>query len=67
MLRLLTSWAFDEANALRLYLIINVGNPASERVAERCGYVREGVMRSWHLKNGICIDAGLWSRLPSDP
>ncbi|MCW2985164.1 MAG: hypothetical protein JWR63_2734 [Conexibacter sp.] len=26
-----------------------------------------GVMRSTHLKNGIRIDAGLWSRLPSDP
>jgi RimJ/RimL family protein N-acetyltransferase len=67
MLRLLTRWAFDEARALRAYLIINVANAPSERVAERCGYVREGVMRSWHLKDAIRIDAALWSRLPSDP
>jgi RimJ/RimL family protein N-acetyltransferase len=67
MLRELTRWAFESAGAQRIVLIIDVENPASERVAERCGYVREGVMRSTHLKQGIRIDAALWSRLPSDP
>jgi RimJ/RimL family protein N-acetyltransferase len=66
MLRQLTAWAFASAGAQRIVLIIDVANPASERVAERCGYVREGVMRSVHLKQGIRIDAALWSRLPSD-
>jgi hypothetical protein len=37
------------------------------RWTERCGYVREGVMRSVHLKQDIRTDAALWSRLPSDP
>jgi RimJ/RimL family protein N-acetyltransferase len=36
-------------------------------VAERCGYVHEGTLRSSHLKQGIRIDAELWSRLPADP
>jgi RimJ/RimL family protein N-acetyltransferase len=66
MLRALTSWAFAQG-ALRATLIIGVDNPASERVAERCGYVREGVMRSVYFKAGQRIDAGLWSRLPTDP
>jgi RimJ/RimL family protein N-acetyltransferase len=66
MLRQLTRWALDEAGALRIVLIIDVANVASERVAERCGYVREGVMRSTHHKQGMRIDAGIWSRLPSD-
>jgi RimJ/RimL family protein N-acetyltransferase len=66
MLAQLTRWAFAEAQALRIYLIIDVENVASARVAERCGYVREGVMRSTHLKGDVRIDAGLWSRLPSD-
>jgi RimJ/RimL family protein N-acetyltransferase len=66
ILSLLTDWAFAKAGALRIVLIIDVANPASERVAERCGYVREGVLRSVHLKQGIRIDAALWSRLPSD-
>jgi len=67
MLRQLTQWAFDEAGALRIVLIIDVDNAASVRVAERCGYVLEGVMRSSYLKDDLRIDAGLWSRLPSDP
>ena len=66
MLRQLTRWALDEAGALRIVLVIDVENAASERVAERCGYVREGVMRSSYLKQGIRIDAAVWSRLPTD-
>jgi RimJ/RimL family protein N-acetyltransferase len=66
MLRQLTEWAFEVVGALRVVLIIDVSNPASERVALRCGYTLEGVMRSIHLKAGVRVDAGLWSRLPSD-
>jgi RimJ/RimL family protein N-acetyltransferase len=65
MLRLLTEWALEQG-AQRIYLIINVENAASERVAARCGYTREGVMRSIHLKQGMRTNAALWSRLPSD-
>jgi RimJ/RimL family protein N-acetyltransferase len=67
MLDALTRWALDELRALRVTLIIDVENRASSRVAERCGYVLEGVMRSSYLKDDVRIDAGLWSRLPSDP
>jgi RimJ/RimL family protein N-acetyltransferase len=63
----LTRWAFDELGALRAYLIINADNEPSLRVAERCGYLREGVMRSMHLKQDLRIDAALYSRLPADP
>ena len=66
-LRRLTSWALDERGAQRLTLIIDVANGASRRVAERCGYVLEGVMRSIHVKQGRRSDAELWSLLPSDP
>ncbi len=65
MLRALTEWAFEQG-ILRATLIINVENTASERVAERCGYVREGVMRSIFFKDERRTDATLWSRLPSD-
>ena len=68
LLRQLTRWAFDVAGALRCQLVIDVANVASQRVAERAGYVREGVMRSIHFKPGAArIDGTLWSRLPSDP
>jgi RimJ/RimL family protein N-acetyltransferase len=67
MLDELTRWAFAELEALRITLIIDVENRASARVAERCGYVLEGVMRSSYLKDDVRVDAGLWSRLRSDP
>lgn len=66
-LRLLTAWAFSELGALRLELLISVDNDASKRVAERCGYVHEGVLRSLHLKQDVRMDTEIWSRLPSDP
>jgi RimJ/RimL family protein N-acetyltransferase len=66
ILRALSDWALASLGAMRIVLIIDVGNPASARVAERCGYTREGVMRSIHLKPGVRVDAALWSRLPSD-
>jgi RimJ/RimL family protein N-acetyltransferase len=67
MLRALSDWAFAEAGVQRARLVVDVENPASLRVAERAGYVREGVMRSVNFKNGRRIDAWLLSRLPSDP
>jgi RimJ/RimL family protein N-acetyltransferase len=65
-LRLLTEWAFSELGAQRLELLIAVDNEPSKRVAERCGYVREGVLRSYHLKDDVRTDTEIWSRLPAD-
>ena len=67
ILRRLTRWAFDERGIVRAYLLIDVENAASEKVAARAGYVREGVMRSIYLKGETRVDCGLWSRLDSDP
>jgi RimJ/RimL family protein N-acetyltransferase len=67
MVERLTHWAFGELGALRVYLQIDVENAASEKVAERAGYTREGVLRSVWLKPGRRIDQAVWSRLPSDP
>jgi RimJ/RimL family protein N-acetyltransferase len=66
ILRQLTRWAFDQG-VQRCELVIDVRNPASEKVAQRAGYVREGTMRSIAFKGGERVDAALWSRLPSDP
>jgi RimJ/RimL family protein N-acetyltransferase len=65
-LRLLSDWAFRELGALRLQLLISVENAASQRVAERCGYVQEGLLRSVYTKPGIREDTQIWSRLPTD-
>jgi RimJ/RimL family protein N-acetyltransferase len=65
-LRLLTEWAFGELGMIRLELMIDVQNHASKKVAERCGYVREGVLRSAYFKQGRRRDTELWSRLSTD-
>jgi RimJ/RimL family protein N-acetyltransferase len=65
-LELLTEWAFRELEALRLELLITHTNDASKRVAERNGYRREGVLRSFHIKQDVRDDVEIWSRLPSD-
>ena len=66
-LRLLTDWGFSQLGLERIELWIDVTNKGSERVAERAGYVREGVLRSYWFKEDIRRDFGIWSRLRSDP
>lgn len=66
-LRQLTAWAFGQRGVQRAYLLIDVGNPASSKVAERAGFRLEGIMRNTYLKQGRRGDTELWSRLPSDP
>ena len=63
----LTAWVFAERRMHRAELRISVANEASKRVAERCGYVREGVLRSMHVKPGMRDDLEVWSRLATDP
>jgi RimJ/RimL family protein N-acetyltransferase len=59
----LTRWAFDEQALERLTLTIEVANVASVRVAERCGYVLEGVMRNAYVKPGRRADTAVYARL----
>ena len=66
-LRLLTEFAFTELRMERLELMIAVDNEPSKVVAERCGYVQEGVLRSLFFKQGRRQDTEIWSRLRSDP
>jgi len=65
-LRQLTEWAFAEG-MLRLELLISADNDPSKRVAQRCGYVFEGLLRSAHFKADQRADTEIWSRLPTDP
>lgn len=62
----LTDWAFSQLELIRVELRISHDNAASLKVAERCGYSQEGVLRSVHTKNGRRTDLTIWSRLRSD-
>jgi RimJ/RimL family protein N-acetyltransferase len=45
--KLISRWAFDSLGLERIELLAATGNLASQRVAERAGYVREAVLRSF--------------------
>ena len=65
-LRLVTEYALGAAGLGRVQLLIDSENTPSLRVAERCGYVREGVARSLYVKPGRRADMVVYSRLPGD-
>lgn len=67
-LRLLCKHAFDDLRLERLELITDPENHASQRVAEKVGFEREGVLRS-HLTHpdGRRCDSVMFSLLPGDP
>ncbi|HEX3268823.1 MAG TPA: GNAT family N-acetyltransferase [Gaiellaceae bacterium] len=66
-LQLLTDWGFTCLGLERIELWIDITNTGSERVAERVGYVHEGVLRSCWFKEDVRRDFGIWSRLLHDP
>ena len=65
-LELVTDYALGEVGLERVQLLINADNEPSLRVADRCGYSREGLFRSVYLKAGRRADMVVYSRLPGD-
>lgn len=65
-LRLLSHWALGTVDLARLQLFTDVDNPASMRVAERAGFIREGMLRNWYDLRGERRDAVIFSMLPGD-
>lgn len=66
-LRLLARWTFAELPVARLQLTTHLDNPGSQRVAEKAGFTREGVLRAWADQRGERPDLVMWSLLPGDP
>jgi len=62
---LLTRWGFDVLELERIELHIDPANEPSARVAKRCGYRREGTLRSTYFKEGRRSDVDIWARLAS--
>ncbi|MDQ3982330.1 MAG: GNAT family N-acetyltransferase [Actinomycetota bacterium] len=64
--RIVVRWAFDHVGVERLSLTAEPENLASQRVAQKCGFVQEGVMRSAVRGRRGRKDSVLFSLLPSD-
>ena len=63
--RVLAAHAFS-LGVQRVAAYVNVGNAPSERVLERAGFTREGVVRSLPKPDGRGIDKTLYSLLPGE-
>lgn len=59
-LQCVLQFAFEEAALERVRADVFEGNAASERVLQKCGMVREGILKGKYLKNGKSIDAVLY-------
>ena len=64
--KLISLWALRELGLLRLSLLTEPSNRPSQWVAERSGFVKEGVLRSYKEIAGRRIDCVVFSLLPSD-
>jgi RimJ/RimL family protein N-acetyltransferase len=62
-LHLVSAWALGPLGLERVELRISSDNEPSLRVAERLGFVREGVLRSVHLKDDVRSDTAVYSLL----
>ncbi len=58
--------AFDELGLHRVVLRIAVGNRGSERVAEKLGFIREGLLRQELQVNGEWMDHSVWGLLEDE-
>jgi RimJ/RimL family protein N-acetyltransferase len=54
--RVLSGLAFARPEVTRVFATVHADNPASMRVLEKNGFVREGVLRRSVLKAGTPID-----------
>lgn len=61
-LRCLMDYGFDVMKLHRIEGMCDLRNPASARVMEKCGMVREGVLRERFLNKGEFVDVAIYAR-----
>jgi RimJ/RimL family protein N-acetyltransferase len=64
--RLISRWAFEDLRLARLELTCGPDNRGSQGVAERCGFTREGVLRSHIPFKGTRRDTVVFTLLPGE-
>lgn len=64
--QLISRWALGDLGLARLSLTTEPSNEKSLRVAQRSGFVREGVLRSYAGIGGRRVDCVVFSLLPAD-
>ncbi len=67
-----TAAVFEHTELVRLYAPVFSSNPASMRVLQKAGYVKEGILRRSVVKDGVVLDTLVFARtregsLPYEP
>ena len=65
--RAVSGFAFEHFDLRRLEAVVFAWNPASMRVLERCGFVREGIAKAAILKDGELTDKITYALVDADP
>jgi [ribosomal protein S5]-alanine N-acetyltransferase len=65
-LKLVAVWALRDLGLARLALLSEPSNQPSQRLAERSGFQREGILRSYAEIDERRVDYVIFSLLPSD-
>jgi ribosomal-protein-alanine N-acetyltransferase len=60
--KLLERIGFERLDLQRLVILMDTRNLASERVAQKCGYEKEGIMRKVHRIGGEYYDCFMYSK-----
>jgi RimJ/RimL family protein N-acetyltransferase len=63
---LLAVWALRSLGLERLELLANPENEASQRLAERAGFTREGTLRRYRRRHGVREDLVMFALLAED-
>lgn len=61
-----TRWAFEVCGWHRVQATTVLAHAASQRVLERCGFRREGVLRNLRLVRGVPTDYWLYAAIPGE-
>lgn len=64
--RLIADWAFGTLGLARLEITTHEDNDASMRVALKCGFEREGLLRAYRLQHGKRVDLVMFSSIRDD-
>ena len=61
----LAEYLFAHTDLIRLSAIVFADNKASGRVLEKCGFVREGYLKSYVVKHDKAIDVLIYAKIKS--
>lgn len=64
--RLIARYGIEQVSLQRIEIVVSVDNLASQRVAEKCGAHREGILRNRIPVHGGMADAVMYSFIPAD-